>query len=558
MLQKHTFRKMLWGGVIFNMLSLSTLAQVPATLSDVWVDQVTTTNMGVPDHKLDDVVVNCDMIKTLHDQPIIGIAWDEGCQSNVSHAFFKDYSGHTYTINIDGSRPDIVIGDNPDQPGRYRAAITYYDAGNFVRLDFYDLIDVGLPTFNVASAGITLPPLSFSAYPPFSDTDPMPHLDMWTDTRQYNKDGFHRLDELIVTWTELDPIGTSDIYYALYNMSGFKLQGRTNLSAQVASHTGHSESSDVACYTLINNPSNPQKFAVFTYTVATPGAPPSILTAVRLLIPPFGTPTIVDTINHSVASVLFPRIESLSIQYVPEPLWQVAVSARVGSGYQGYGLSGQSSNTLQHFTTPFLLNDVKSPCVAGGLEFPHPITSPIIGKKQFTVGYLVYDSLSYYAWDIAPNSGLPLSGSYYQINQSPTGAISPDYTSADASKSLALSTCSNSGDYLLSAWYDGRDIGNGSGGNIFMKLSPSPDTMKFRPTVVQVATVPAATLYPNPANDWLHLTTSAPAPCHYTIMDMTGRVMLQGSTPSKAIDIRSLSSGTYLLQCGNETHRFVK
>ena len=92
-------------------------------------------------------------------------------------------------------------------------------------------------------------------------------------------------------------------------------------------------------------------------------------------------------------------------------------------------------------------------------------------------------------------------------------------------------------------------------GLLVIGFNPKPDPVGVAPLPAPAS---GGQLYPNPANDWLHLTTSAPAPYHYTIMDMTGRVMLQGSTPSKAIDIRSLSSGTYLLQCGNETHRFVK
>ena len=80
------------------------------------------------------------------------------------------------------------------------------------------------------------------------------------------------------------------------------------------------------------------------------------------------------------------------------------------------------------------------------------------------------------------------------------------------------------------------------GGVIFNMLSLS--------TLAQVpATLPDV---------WVDQVTT-PAPYHYTIMDMTGRVMLQGSTPSKAIDIRSLSSGTYWLQIpGTPSQKFLK
>ena len=87
-------------------------------------------------------------------------------------------------------------------------------------------------------------------------------------------------------------------------------------------------------------------------------------------------------------------------------------------------------------------------------------------------------------------------------------------------------------------------------------FNPKPDPVGVAPLYAPAS---GGQLYPNPANDWLHFASATPAPYHYTITDMAGRVMLQGSTHGKEIDIRSLSSGTYWLQVsGNPTQQFLK
>ncbi len=67
---------------------------------------------------------------------------------------------------------------------------------------------------------------------------------------------------------------------------------------------------------------------------------------------------------------------------------------------------------------------------------------------------------------------------------------------------------------------------------------------------------------PNPSSDFLNIQTEMKAKS-YTILDVTGRIIENGSFQNNQIDIRSLDKGTYLLEMKNETGeifagRFIK
>src|SRR5690606_33360665 len=102
--------------------------------------------------------------------------------------------------------------------------------------------------------------------------------------------------------------------------------------------------------------------------------------------------------------------------------------------------------------------NIKSTAVAAGLGFNYGINAAI-GNDQYTGGYYDWsNTISNYARAIDKVTGVAIDPDYYQINDQPMWGM-PDYNLADVSRGLALSNCSNSGDYILSAWYDGEDVG---------------------------------------------------------------------------------------------------
>ncbi len=72
--------KMIRGGVIslIAMSSLPVVAQTLPSLPDVFVSNVTTIDNGVPDDKLDDVVVNADMLRNAKTGDYFLSAWYDG------------------------------------------------------------------------------------------------------------------------------------------------------------------------------------------------------------------------------------------------------------------------------------------------------------------------------------------------------------------------------------------------------------------------------------------------------------------------------------------------
>lgn len=67
-----------------------------------------------------------------------------------------------------------------------------------------------------------------------------------------------------------------------------------------------------------------------------------------------------------------------------------------------------------------------------------------------------------------------------------------------------------------------------------------------------------ATLYPNPASEYIYLNNTAQQFHAYSITDSSGRIVLKGNNVNK-IDISALASGVYQLQTGNRAgKKFIK
>ena len=63
------------------------------------------------------------------------------------------------------------------------------------------------------------------------------------------------------------------------------------------------------------------------------------------------------------------------------------------------------------------------------------------------------------------------------------------------------------------------------------------------------------TIYPNPTADYLQIESENFD--SVSIFNINGKLMLKDDSKSKKIDISEFSSGTYLIQIGSETQRFI-
>jgi len=555
---KNLLKSLIWGGVIslIAMSSTTLQAQIPATLPDVWVSDVTTTKNHIPTTLLDDVVVNCDMITDVNsDLPIKAIVWDEGVLSRVSHLYFEDGAGNRASFQNDehtftGHRPDIVLGNDVFSPSpsanpTYRAVVIYIDSADYIRVNFYNLTNAGTPAFNAKLTSSS----QLSQYtqinffnPQYHDTDPMPHIDMWSEATANiigtNGKAYHALYEWVATWSEINfQTGLSNIFYTSGHING------TNYTPIPLQHTktaalfkDSSDMPDVACGT---NFVTGEKYASFVYRTFNP------TTALQVADYNFTKDTVTKYWNYRANTALFPRIEAMNL-FDPsnEARWDVVSILGIApfSNYSAYNMNfATDTNIIPLATIPLLQNvDIKSPCVAGGHLYVSG--APEIGNKQFTAGFYPWVTQDLYVREIVANNGTPASANHYIVNMNPLAPAPPSYNLADASKSFALSTCSNTGDYLLSAWYDGQDNGDGTGGNIWMKLSPNATTMQFRPTAVATVKGSSVALYPNPATTAVHLKQASA----YKLYNLTGSLIKSGTVAAhEPIPIQELIPGVY-------------
>ncbi|MBS1740208.1 MAG: T9SS type A sorting domain-containing protein, partial [Bacteroidetes bacterium] len=251
----------------------------------------------------------------------------------------------------------------------------------------------------------------------------------------------------------------------------------------------------------------------------------------------------------------YPRIEAMSRW---DPLqkmarWQVVTSeTRPGQHhFQSYGYNNFHPNNNPpnnpYLSSLFPLNDHKSNAVAAGVGRS---MGSGIGNVQYTAGYLSWDTNAntqnyMFVRSIDGSTGIA-TAPYYQVNVNPIPG-SPTYAEIDASKGLALSSCSNSGNYILAAWYDGVS-------EIYEKLTPISN-IQFRPTGIADPDSRTTQLYPNPAYSELRLTTSG----HYDIYGIDGRQLQSGDAEADhPIHISQLPAGSYILwlQSASETRAF--
>ncbi len=65
-------------------------------------------------------------------------------------------------------------------------------------------------------------------------------------------------------------------------------------------------------------------------------------------------------------------------------------------------------------------------------------------------------------------------------------------------------------------------------------------------------------IYPNPAENYLHIDMDNLSPCVIQILDLSGRVVINNVLNGNVIDISSLKSGFYLLKINQLTYKFAK
>ncbi|MBS1629265.1 MAG: T9SS type A sorting domain-containing protein [Bacteroidetes bacterium] len=130
-----------------------------------------------------------------------------------------------------------------------------------------------------------------------------------------------------------------------------------------------------------------------------------------------------------------------------------------------------------------------------------------------------------------------VSHSTHQVDDNPPGVN----FAWDVARNFAISSTTNLGLDLLSAWADGN--------NISYKHSPSSFASTVFRKVPRTQTIVNAfsSIWPNPATALIHF--SADKGSAFIISDLTGRTVASGTAmESNTIDVKDLPAGMYLLR----------
>jgi len=486
----------------------------------------------------DDITVNCDMLSTANGLPIRAIVWDDGSEATYGlgigqvHVYLQDYAGYTYKYDFQGAHADVVLGDDPNNPGvNYYMAIAYVDGNYHQVVSYYLLSGVGPPGFTATPAAPTQQ-LGIAFNNPLFDSEALPHIDITPDPP--TPGGLPLMHRFVATFCD-----NGSVYYAAGDVTG-------GLSPAVSVANG--KQPDVSCETDIVTG---DRYANIVYLSPATSNVNLMLTRVALGT---GTSTssILDINNTNLRHFFLPRIESMNLLDPANPgvEWQVVSSVvdYPAGNWAIYGYNNVAGKRWLSSYFPTSSVDGKASAVAAGTGIT---MGNFIGNTQYTTGFFPRQVQRLYSRSVDAFTGIETKPCY-QISNSTVYDV-PTYAESDAAKSLAISNCSNSGRFTLSVWYDGNL-------NMFQKLSTS-NTVQFKTTGVEdIANGETGKLYPNPATDYIRLSETG----NYKIYDMQGRLVMNGEkkAATETINIEKLPTGNYMVQvqtqAGIMNYNFVK
>lgn len=460
---------------------LSSVLIVLAVLSSYQRADATIVNAVIPDSMainvaLNDAVVNCDMAKSPTALGIIkaivyGDGESAGGTPGSAGIFVEDFYGNKASINLPTGavQPDVAIANTgvTSSSVLYQVVVAYC-IGKDLYVDKYDLNNVGFSTFSI-TAPTPSSPIS-------SNCNGYPHIDMWADNGLSSYGG--SMHEFAVVWSD----GSSQSLYCYRD-------DVTNPFPTPAFSLGSVNGCrmpDVVCFMDVNVVSSTftNLFMLVTYGKASSLSAPVNQLLVdefnasagyfRTILPPplVGYPRTLFTgtpypgAGIADGAVYAPRIEAEGLYGgdVGQLKYQVVADIQPGVNVGPYTVMGFNDT----YPTGFTLSSSQfnhptdicmASCVAAGIMASNLTT--VLGNNQYTAGFWRSNSSDLYARDIAAATTMSVNAgdiisptSWFEVNLSsnPIG-----YTSQIA-KNFALSNCSNEGDDLLAAWYDGNNI----------------------------------------------------------------------------------------------------
>lgn len=465
--------------------------------------------------------VNCDMLEYLTLDGTVGflkaIAWDDK-NAGTANDVHLHISDGINTVNLSLGNlgftavadPDVVVGHDINNPGDFMVVMVvrtgYPNMGNVINLH-WSVSGVGTGAMSVSF----LPALSgnVGSIDQASRGD-KPHIDLIPDPNLMI-DGHPALHRMVTLHTTV----TGQAFYFITEISnslpvGIKIVGNLPLLPPGA------KIKDVAAYVDV---SNAEEHIVYSFTTGG---------GTNLWLGTFNATTLVFSFPlplGTASSIPTAKIEAMNLRNPANggATWQIAaLMGNVVRGFNNLNIGGFNISTTNW--------DFFAPAVAAAAGRPSPKPSNV-GNANYIAGfYRAADHV--YNRDIAWNTGalVPPGTVWYQVSNASLTASGTDM--------YAISSASNSGAGILSAWSDGNVI----------NFKESPNAMAFRTTGInETPAVPTLRAYPNPAKDKLYLTEIQEG-TPYAILEPSGKAVRKGSYTSVGINVMNLAKGMYLLE----------
>lgn len=275
------------------------------------------------------------------------------------------------------------------------------------------------------------------------------------------------------------------------------------------------------------------------------------------LMPPYASPTspIVTTLTlpPGCTNFLLPRIEAMGINQLSSGTiapWVIgtAVHNTVSGILQVCQYNPKISTWQLCSSGPLSTADNFGVCIAAGSGFP----DINICNRNYNIGWY---------------ATLPGTGYLTRVVDAVTGSISasaPDFFVANLypvtipalKYSIGLTSCSNSGNNLLTSWFD-----DSPNYRIWYKLKPGITGYKPAPTGIPEVGKGKIAIFPNPAHDFFRVQLDKPA-VHFTIkvINVDGRTMQSqlASGADAIVDMAKFPTGMYFIEVAEGTNKITQ
>jgi hypothetical protein len=409
--------------------------------------------------------LNCDMLSTPTGSLKAFVWWN---LPNATRINVSDNVGGAVNITLPSgsSWADIALA-NDVNPTKYIAAVVY-NVGINVFFRTYSITGVG--SGGPLSAALTSNSLVSSA----AVGDISAHIDMFADPNNI-VNGYPSMHKFVFTWTQY--ISNFSTIYAAHGDISTPTTYTTTL---IASGAG-SKIADVSASYNLSTGSQKAYLAICTPGVA--GLSVSTLDIATSVV----TPTPIST----ALVPLYPRIESMGLYdpTVSNDPWTVASSIynTTTLSYDVYKFN--TSGSFNCSSSGFSGSGNAYPVVAAGVG-----NSSQFCNENYSIGwgvvdstYLITQAVDYFTGNISTTYP-----DYYQAN---SNIISNTFDKS----AFAMSSCSNSGRELLTAWND-------QNGSIYYKLTSGISVYKPSPlNIADVDPFHEMVVYPNPGKELISI-----------------------------------------------------